>query len=126
MLFWGLNGVPLNEAASRVSEVIVDGLSLSPFTVATDKLPPFTVVHCSKNFGKINVDSVQTRFLILSNSKKLKGKEFGIYKSLFIRLSLWIRYGQTKYGLFRFLLFFFSEMESVILLLFIIFYFVLV
>ena len=79
LLFWGLNDVPLNEAASRVSEVIVAGLSLPP-----DKLPPFTVVHCSKNFVKIRADSVQARFLILSNAKKLKGKEFGVYKSVFI------------------------------------------
>ena len=63
----------------KFSEVIVAGLSLP-----TDKLPPFTVAHCSKNFVKIRVDSVQARFLILSNAKKLKGKEFGVYKSDFI------------------------------------------
>ena len=45
LLFWSLNDVPMNEDASWVSNVIVDGLSL-----LTDKLPPFTVVHCSKNF----------------------------------------------------------------------------
>ena len=79
LLFWVLNDVPLNEAASRVSEVNVDGLSLP-----TDKLSPFTVVDCSKSFVKAKVDSVQARFLILSNAKKLKGKEFGIYNSVFI------------------------------------------
>ena len=42
------------------------------------------MVHFSKNFVKIRVDSVQARFLILTNANKLKGKAFGVYKSVFI------------------------------------------
>ena len=49
-----------------------------------ENLPSFSVVQCSKKFVKIKVDNTQVGFSLLKNAKKLKGKQFNIYKNVFI------------------------------------------
>ena len=78
-LFWGLNEVPIEDAESLISDVLVHGLSLD-----RGNLSSFSVVQCSKKFVKIIVDNTQVRFSLLKNAKKLKGKQFNIYKNVFI------------------------------------------
>lgn len=79
LLFWGLNEVPIKDAESLISDVLVHGLAFDK-----GNLPSFSVVQCSKKFIKIKVDNTQVRFSILSNAKKLKGKEFSEFKNVFI------------------------------------------
>jgi len=43
--------VPIEDAKSRISDVLVHGLSLD-----SGDLPSFSVVQCSKKFVKIKVD----------------------------------------------------------------------
>ena len=47
-------------------------------------LPSFSDAQCSKKFVKIKVDNTRVRSSILSNARKLKGKQFSVYKNVFI------------------------------------------
>ena len=61
LLFLGLNEVPIEDAESLISDVLVHGLSLD-----TGNLPSLSVVHCSKKFVKVKVDNTQVRFSLLN------------------------------------------------------------
>lgn len=79
VLFWNVKPGPSEDTESTVKRVLVDGLGIP----ASD-IPSFSVVNVTDKFVKIKTAEYQGRFAIMSNAKKLKGKDLGFGKPVFV------------------------------------------